>query len=80
MHLDGNPAQIAHLVVGFVRKLRKLHPTIEVVTWDERFTSEQAKAIIRQSGTKQKKRRNKALVDKISAALILKDYMESEVW
>ena len=77
MHKDGNPAQIAHLVVGFVRKLRKLFPGIEVVTHDERYTSEDAKRIILMSGAKKKKRRGKGLVDKISAVLILQDYLET---
>jgi putative Holliday junction resolvase len=76
MYPDGNPAQIAHLVVGFVRKLKKLYPDKEFVMQDERFTSVEAKKIILQSGAKKKKRRDKALVDKISAVLILQDYME----
>lgn len=76
MYPDGNPAQIAHLVVGFVRKLKKLYPEIAFVMQDERFTSVEAKKIILQSGAKKKKRRDKALVDKISAVLILQDYME----
>ena len=76
MHKDGNPAQIAHLVVGFIRKLKKLFPEIKVDTQDERFTSKDAKEIILQSGIKKKKRRNdKELVDKISAVLILQDYL-----
>lgn len=77
LHLDGKPAQIAHLVVGFVRKLQKLFPDVQVITHDERFTSEDAKRIILQSGAKKKKRQDKGLVDKISAILILQDYLES---
>lgn len=73
---DGNPAQLHHQVVGLVRKLKKLYPAVEVVTWDERFTSVDAKAIILQSGAKRKKRREKGLVDKIAAVLILQDYLE----
>lgn len=80
LHPDGQPAQIHHLVVGLVRKLKKLFPEVEVVLHDERFTSEEAKQVIRQSGARQKKRRDKALVDKVSATLILKDYMESHRW
>lgn len=72
---DGNPAQIHHLVVGFSRKLQKFYPHIEIALHDERFTSEAAKAVIFNSGAKQKKRRNKGLVDKISAVLILQDYL-----
>ena len=75
MHLDGKPAQIAHLVVGFVRKLKKQYPGLEIVTHDERLTSQEAREIILQSGVKKKKRRQKDLVDKISAVLILQDYL-----
>ncbi|MCB0643511.1 MAG: Holliday junction resolvase RuvX [Phaeodactylibacter sp.] len=80
LHADGSPAQIAHLVVGFVRILKKTFPDIEVITWDERYTSETAKDIILQSGVGRKKRREKALVDKVSAVLILEDYMQQQVW
>jgi len=76
LYPDGNPAQIHHMVVGLTRKLRKLFPGVEVVMQDERFTSEEAKAIIRQSGARRKKRQDKALVDKVSAVLILRDYLE----
>ncbi len=75
MHPDGAPAQIAPLVEKFKEKLRELFPTIEVVSQDERFTSEDAKKAILQSGAKKKRRRDKALVDKISAVLILQDYL-----
>lgn len=78
LHADGQPAQIHYLVVGLVRKLKKLFPNIEVVTHDERFTSEDAKMIIRQSGARKKKRQDKGLVDKISAVLILQDYLETK--
>ncbi len=77
LHLDGRPAQIAHLVTGLVRKLKKKYPNIKIVLQDERYTSEEAKDIIRQSGLGRKKRRDKSLVDKVSAVLILQDYMEN---
>lgn len=79
MHADGRPAQIAHLVVGFVRKLQKTFPDIPVEMVDERYTSEEAKLIIRESGLKKKKRRDKSLIDKISAVLILQDYMDEHL-
>ena len=77
LHIYGNPTKITHLVKGFVNKLRKLFPAIEVVMHDERFSSVDAKTIILQSGAKQKKRRDKALVDTVSAALILEEYLKS---
>ncbi len=77
LYPDGQPAQIAHLVKGFVNKLRKQFPDIEVVMHDERFSSEAAKGILLQSGIGRKKRRDKSLVDRISAALILEDHLKS---
>lgn len=77
MHEDGSPAQIAHLVVGFVRALKKKFPDVEIATIDERYTSVEAKKIILQSGAKKKKRKDKGLVDKVSAVLILQEFMES---
>jgi putative Holliday junction resolvase len=74
-HKDGKPAQIAHLVVGFARKLQKLYPQIEVVMHDERYSSVYAMSVILRSGDKQKKRRDKSLVDKVAATLILQDYL-----
>ena len=73
---DGNPAQLAGQVRTFADSIRKLFPGVEVALHDERFTSVEAKQIILQSGVGKKKRQDKALVDKVSAVLILQDYME----
>lgn len=78
LHLDGQPAQIADKVSAFIKKFKTKFPSIPVETRDERFTSEDAKQIILQSGAKKKKRRDKSLVDKVAAVLILQDYMESK--
>ncbi len=75
-NLDNSPGKIAHLVSRFIKKLNKEFPDIPVSTIDERYTSKDAKRIILQSGAKKKKRRNKELVDKISAVLILQEFME----
>ena len=81
LHPDGQPAQIHHLVVGFVRKLRNHFPEVEVVMQDERFTSRDAVSALLQSGVPRKKRRDKSLVDQMSAVLILKSYLESSgIW
>jgi putative Holliday junction resolvase len=77
MHWDGNPAQIAPQVQAFVRRLMELFPHLEVFMQDERFTSQDAKKIILQSGAKKKKRQDKSLVDKVSAILILQEYLEN---
>lgn len=77
-HLDGNPTYVSPLIEAFIKKVNKLFPTIKVVTQDERFTSSDAKKIILQSGAKKKKRQDKGLVDKISAVLILQEYLETQ--
>ena len=80
LYPDGNPAQLAPQVDLFVKKLQQLFPHTGVTTWDERYTSEEAKKIILQSGAKKKQRRDKALVDRVSAALILEDYLKANFW
>ncbi len=60
----------------FVKKLQKEIPTIPVEYFDERFTSSMALQTMIDGGVKKKKRQNKALVDEISATIILQGYME----
>ncbi len=76
----GNPAQIAAQADAFAKRLGKLFPDKPVFRQDERNTSNEAKRIILQSGAKKQKRRDKALVDKIAAALILEQYMQENHW
>lgn len=80
LYPDGNPAQIAPHVDAFAEKLKKLFPGKPVIRQDERNTSNDAKRIILQSGIKKQKRRDKSLVDKIAAALILEQYMQENYW
>lgn len=60
----------------FVGRLKKAFPTVDVVLHDERYTSLMAKQTIQASGIPKKKRQNKALVDQVSAVIILQSYME----
>ncbi len=80
LHPDGNPAQIAAQADTFAERLRKLFPDKPVFRQDERYTSNEAKRIILQSGTKKQKRRDKTLVDKVAAALILEQFMQENYW
>ena len=80
LYPDGNPAQIATQADAFAARLRKLFPEKPVWRQDERYTSNDAKRIILESGIKKQKRRDKALVDKIAAALILEQYMQENHW
>ena len=60
-----------------VEKLKKQHPNVPVEMYDERFTSVLAHKAMLEGGLKKKERQNKALVDEISATIILQSYMES---
>ena len=61
----------------FVNRLRKLMPDFPVEYYDERFTSQLAHRVMLDAGLGKKARQNKALVDEISATIILQSYMES---
>ncbi len=76
LYPDGNPAQLAGEVKRFVQQLQKRYASIPVSMQDERFTSEEAKEAILHSGIRQKKRRDKSLVDKVAATIILQQYLE----
>jgi len=77
-HLDGNPTALVPVIEKLKETLIKQFPKLVVSYVDERFTSYEAKQIILQSGARKKKRRDKGLVDKISAVLILQNYLESK--
>lgn len=62
----------------FVRSLRKKLPDIPVEYVDERFTSVLAHQAMREGGLKKKARQDKALVDEISATIILQSYLENK--
>ncbi len=78
LHPDGTPLPQHQNIIGLQRKLKKTYPGIDVVLQDERYTSIEAREIILKSGAKKKKRRDKTLVDKISAALILEYHLRAE--
>lgn len=64
-------------IVPFMNRLKKLLPEIPVELVDERFTSVLAHQAMLVGGLKKKDRQNKALVDEISATIILQSYLES---
>jgi putative holliday junction resolvase len=75
VHKDGNFTYLKKDIDGIVNMLTQSYPLMVIDYIDESYTSIESKAIILQSGIKKKKRQNKALVDKISAILILQKYL-----
>lgn len=78
VNLDGRPAEAQAPVDAFLRQLSKAFPDIPVTLEDERFTSVLAHRAMIDGGMKAKDRRNKAAVDKISAAIILQGYLDRQ--
>ncbi len=73
--LNNLPSDSARLVDSFVVHLKRSFPEIRVERIDERFTSKMAFQTMIESGLKKKARRNKELVDEISATIILQSWM-----
>lgn len=74
--MSGELSENMKYIEPFVRNLRK-QVTVPVEMFDERFTSVLAHKAMLDGGLKKKDRQNKALVDEISATIILQSYMES---
>ena len=66
-------------VKGFAKQIRKQFPEIKVELIDERFTSKIAFQSMIDGGLKKKARQDKALIDEVSATLILQSYMEQKI-
>lgn len=76
--MNNTPSENMPRVEEFVAQVKKSLPDIPVVYFDERFSSKMAFQTMIDGGLKKKDRQNKALVDEISATIILQGYMESE--
>ena len=75
--MNGEPSENKGRVRQFAARWKKAYPSIPIVFYDERFTSVLAHKAMIESGIGMKARRNKALVDEISATIILRDYMQT---
>lgn len=77
--MDGSDSHITEAVREFEKHLQSTYPGLQVVRWDERFTSKMAMDAMIQGGVKKKKRRDKQLINEISAVLILQEYLDRSV-
>ena len=74
---DYSPSVVEKEILKFIDVLKKNFPNISLERYDERYTSLMAKKVIIQSGVSKSKRKDKFLVDKISATIILQSYLEN---
>lgn len=75
--MNGEDSENMRRITPFVNRLRKLFPDVAIELFDERFTSVLAHRAMLESGIGRKARQNKALVDEISATIILQSWMEA---
>lgn len=75
--LQNTPSDSIRYINPFLKRMEKKFPTMPIVLADERFTSSIAFQTMIDAGIGREKRKDKALVDKISATIILQNYMES---
>lgn len=76
--MNGAPSETMRFVLPLVARLHRTYPSIDVILYDERFTSVIAHRAMLDGGLRKMARRNRALVDKISATIILEDFMSSQ--
>jgi putative Holliday junction resolvase len=74
--LKGNISEIETDILKFIEVFEKEFPTVKVNRLDERFTSKMASFFISQSGKSKKQRQEKGLIDKVSATIILQNFLE----
>ncbi len=74
--LKGNISEVETDILKFIEIFQKEFPIIKVHRLDERFTSKMASFFISQSGKNKKQRQEKGLIDKVSATIILQNFLE----
>lgn len=77
--LKGNISEVENDISKFIENFKQEFPSVRVERFDERFTSKIASYFISQSGKNKKQRQEKGLIDKVSATLILQQYLEQKI-
>lgn len=76
--MNNQASEAVRFINPFLKKLTKTYPEMDVKIVDERFTSKMAHQTMIDAGLRKKARQNKALVDTISATIILQSYLEQK--
>lgn len=77
--LKGNMSEVETDIQKFIGEFRVAFPEVSVERLDERFTSKMASFFISQSGKSRKERQDKGLIDKVSATIILQNFLEQRL-
>ncbi|GAB5475200.1 MAG: Holliday junction resolvase RuvX [Maribacter sp.] len=76
--MNNTPSEAETFIAPFLRRLKKTFPSIPIERQDERFTSKMAVQAMIEGGMKKKQRQNKAIIDEISATIILQAYLNKK--
>ena len=74
---NGEEGSATEMVDKFIKKLHNAFPDIEIIKVDERYTSNKARELMIEAGIPKKKRQEKGRVDRIAAAIILQNYLDT---
>ena len=75
--MDNTPSEAERFIIPFLNRMKKLFPDLIVERFDERFTSKMAFQAMIDGGLRKKARQDKAMIDKISATIILQSFLAS---
>jgi putative Holliday junction resolvase len=77
VQMNNQPSESVIYINPFIKKLKKTYPEKHIYLADERFTSQMAIRTMVEGGVKKKDRQDKAMVDKISASIILQSFLDN---
>lgn len=78
LNLDGTPTHNTERVEKFIERFIRVYPLIPIEKIDETYTSKMAVEVMIASGMKKTERRKKENIDKISAAILLQEYLQHQ--
>ncbi len=77
---DGSDSESMKYIQPFVNRLKKLYPDLSIDLYDERYTSKMAEFTLNQMGAMSKARKNKGIIDMMSATILLQSFLESRLY
>jgi putative holliday junction resolvase len=78
LNLDGSETHATRPVQNFINGFQKKFPQLPIETVDERYTSKMARKSMAEMGLKKKDRENKALLDEVTATMMLQEYLDRQ--
>ena len=79
LQMNNQPSEAVKYINPFIKKLKKKYPGKHIYLADERFTSQMAFRVMIEGGVKKKERLDKSMVDKISASIILRSFLDERL-